>query len=97
MAMIQTITMCTFFFLGKTFKEIGEQFGKFDFAAIPIGAFKPRDVMRDQHVEPKESVKIHKVGKSMAFPCCRSNDLSKRLSLFINRPINPRACNYDNC
>lgn len=43
----------------KTFKEIGEQFGSFDFAAIPIGAFLPRYMMRDQHVEPKESVQIH--------------------------------------
>ena len=36
-----------FFFAGDTgyckgFKQIGKQFGPFDFAAIPIGAYKPR-------------------------------------------------------
>ena len=46
---------------GPTFKEIGEHFGGFDFAAIPIGAFLPREVMKDQHVSPEESVKIHQV------------------------------------
>ena len=37
----------TFFFAGDTgyckgFKQIGKKFGPFDFAAIPIGAYKPR-------------------------------------------------------
>ena len=67
--------------LGKTFKEIGEQFGSFDFAAIPIGAFLPRYMMRDQHVEPKESVQIHKVamgGRERAFYGIRERVLPGR-------------------
>ena len=44
----------------KVFKQIGELFGRIDLAAIPIGAYLPRDVMKDQHVEPTESIMIHK-------------------------------------
>ncbi|XP_053270950.1 N-acyl-phosphatidylethanolamine-hydrolyzing phospholipase D isoform X2 [Pleuronectes platessa] len=53
-----------FFFAGDTgycpaFQEIGRRFGPFDLAAIPIGAYMPRDVMKGQHIDPEEAVQIH--------------------------------------
>ncbi|XP_061107508.1 N-acyl-phosphatidylethanolamine-hydrolyzing phospholipase D [Conger conger] len=53
-----------FFFAGDTgycpvFEEIGKRFGPFDLAAIPIGAYMPRNVMQSQHVDPEEAVRIH--------------------------------------
>jgi N-acyl-phosphatidylethanolamine-hydrolysing phospholipase D len=54
-----------FIFVGDTgytpyFKEIGEKLGPFDLAAIPIGAYEPRWFMARHHVNPEESVQIHK-------------------------------------
>lgn len=43
---------------GKIFHEIPARFGRPRLAIIPIGAYEPRWFMRDQHVEPAESVRI---------------------------------------
>jgi len=63
-----------FYFAGDTgycgvFKQIGQLYGPFDLAAIPIGAYRPRDFMRNQHIDPEEAVKVHidvKARKSLA-------------------------------
>ena len=52
------------FFAGDTgyakhFKEIGEKYGEFELALLPIGAYEPRWFMKSYHVNPEESVKIH--------------------------------------
>lgn len=63
-----------FWFAGDTgysrdFADIGALFaprhtaaqgGGFDLALIPIGAYKPRWFMSEQHVNPEESVRIHR-------------------------------------
>jgi N-acyl-phosphatidylethanolamine-hydrolysing phospholipase D len=56
---------CRFFFAGDTaycdvFKLIGQKYGPFDLAAIPVGAYLPRWFMKDVHCDPSESVQIHK-------------------------------------
>jgi L-ascorbate metabolism protein UlaG (beta-lactamase superfamily) len=43
---------------GHLFREIPGRFGRPRFAAIPIGAYEPRWFMRDNHVDPDESVQI---------------------------------------
>lgn len=59
----------TFLFAGDTaycnaFKEIGQVFGPFTGAAIPIGAYKPRWFLKTSHIDPDEAVKIHRDLKS---------------------------------
>ena len=49
----------------KIFKEIGNEFGPFDFAMIPIGAYEPRFMMANQHIDPFEAVEIHNDIKSL--------------------------------
>ncbi|SCZ91023.1 BZ3500_MvSof-1268-A1-R1_Chr1-3g02486 [Microbotryum saponariae] len=41
------------------FKEIGQRFGGFDFAMIPIGAYSPRWFMSRIHANPSDAVHIH--------------------------------------
>jgi N-acyl-phosphatidylethanolamine-hydrolysing phospholipase D len=55
---------CRFYFVGDTgycpeFKNIGNLYGPFDLAAIPIGCYEPRSFMQNQHIKPAEAVKIH--------------------------------------
>ncbi|TVQ98656.1 MAG: MBL fold metallo-hydrolase [Desulfovibrionales bacterium] len=40
-------------------KDIGERFGGFDLAAIPVGAYEPRWFMQSQHINPEEAVLVH--------------------------------------
>lgn len=51
----------TMFFAGDTglhpeFRAIGERYGPFDVALIPIGAYDPRWFMRPVHMDPEEAV-----------------------------------------
>lgn len=46
------------------FKAIGQYFGGFTAAAIPIGAYEPRWFMKAYHVNPAEAVQIHQDIKS---------------------------------
>jgi L-ascorbate metabolism protein UlaG (beta-lactamase superfamily) len=41
---------------GKTFQETRERHGRLRLAILPIGAYEPRWFMRDQHMNPAESV-----------------------------------------
>lgn len=55
----------SFFFAGDSgysphFRAIGEKYGPFDLAAIPIGAYEPRWFMRTMHMNPEESVRAHR-------------------------------------
>lgn len=51
-----------FHFAGDTgwfdgFARIGETFGAFDLAAVPIGAYEPAAMMRAAHLDPEEAVR----------------------------------------
>ena len=64
----------SFWFGGDTgysaelFRQIGDKYGPFTMAAIPIGAYQPNWFMKYDHVHPGEAVEIHKdirSGKSL--------------------------------
>ncbi|PIL33755.1 hypothetical protein GSI_04380 [Ganoderma sinense ZZ0214-1] len=42
------------------FAEVGERFGGFDLAMIPIGAYGPRDMWSGLHASPSDAVEIYK-------------------------------------
>ena len=64
-----------FFFAGDTgyaplFRDlIHARFPRFDFAAIPIGAYEPNEYLKAQHLKPEEAVRVHReldVAQSLA-------------------------------
>jgi L-ascorbate metabolism protein UlaG (beta-lactamase superfamily) len=42
------------------FKEIGKRFAKIDIGLIPIGAYFPREVFGNYHIDPREALEVHK-------------------------------------
>ena len=58
-------TPFSFYFAGDTgyskdFADIHQRFPDIDLALLPIGAYAPRWFMHNQHVDPTESVQIHR-------------------------------------
>jgi len=56
----------TVFFAGDTaysqsaFAEIGKNYGPFDTALVPIGAYVPEELFKDNHLNPKQAVQLGK-------------------------------------
>lgn len=54
-----------FYFAGDTayeaelFRQISQRVGHIDLAALPIGAYEPRNLMRFEHMNPSEAVQAH--------------------------------------
>jgi len=52
------------FFVGDTgysetiFNRVGDKYGSFDFAILPIGAYEPRELMWMSHTTPEEAISI---------------------------------------
>lgn len=46
------------------FAEIGDIYGPFDLALLPIGCYQPRSLLSGQHSSPEDSIAIHKDVKS---------------------------------
>jgi N-acyl-phosphatidylethanolamine-hydrolysing phospholipase D len=63
------------YFAGDTgyapiFREIGQQFGGFDLALIPIGCYSPRWLMHPVHLDPAEAVQVHQDVRSRQSVAC---------------------------
>lgn len=43
----------------EIFKEVGDLFGPFDLAILPIGAYEPKEIMESSHNNPEEAVQMH--------------------------------------
>ncbi|MGL4441871.1 MAG: MBL fold metallo-hydrolase, partial [Bosea sp. (in: a-proteobacteria)] len=55
-------------FVANLFKDIRSHVGRIDLAAIPIGAYLPREMMRFEHTNPDDAVKAHiLLGSSQSF------------------------------
>ena len=55
----------SFYFTGDTgysddFKEVSKRLGRPNLAAIPIGAYEPREFMKSSHINPEEAVAVFK-------------------------------------
>ena len=50
--------MFTMTLYGNVFLDIANKEGPFDLSIVPIGAYEPRWFMGNQHVDPKEALKI---------------------------------------
>lgn len=46
-------------FYDLIYEEIFKAFGAFDFSMIAIGAYEPRKLLRQQHMDPIEAVEVH--------------------------------------
>jgi N-acyl-phosphatidylethanolamine-hydrolysing phospholipase D len=46
-------------YVPKLFEDIGRLLGPFDFAAIPIGAYAPRDIHASTHMDPEMALLVH--------------------------------------
>lgn len=46
-------------FSAPMFRDIRERAGPIDFAALPIGAYRPREWMRFEHLDPAEALQAH--------------------------------------
>lgn len=46
------------------FAEIGDLYGPFDLALVPIGCYRPRSLLSGQHSSPDDSISIHQDVKS---------------------------------
>lgn len=60
-----------FYFAGDTgyfsgFRDIGDRLGPFDLAAVPIGAYRPREMMKVFHMDPAEAVQAGRDLKARA-------------------------------
>jgi L-ascorbate metabolism protein UlaG (beta-lactamase superfamily) len=44
---------------GNHFSEVYKTFGEMDISLLPIGAYEPRWMMQDQHINPEEAVQAH--------------------------------------
>jgi N-acyl-phosphatidylethanolamine-hydrolysing phospholipase D len=47
-------------YLAALFQKIGERYGPFDLAAIPIGSYEPRWLLRRFHINPEEAILVHR-------------------------------------
>jgi len=53
-----------------SFREIGQKFGGFDLAMVPIGGYEPRWLMQPMHLNPAEAVQVHiDIGSSLSVAC----------------------------
>jgi L-ascorbate metabolism protein UlaG (beta-lactamase superfamily) len=50
--------------LGSHFIDIASNFPKIDVGLLPIGSYKPREVMKHQHMSPTDAIEAHKMLKS---------------------------------